>query len=159
LIFRGLAIASLLAGSLSAQGRSGRDIVLRLYKDFAWETLIEEPIHAGTGLIDQPKEILARYFDDSLVTMLLADRACETKTRAICHLDFMPLWDAQDVGATDLKVLATKDPSEVSVTFRFAGSDEKRSLTYRLAQTPNGWRIRDIVYNRGHSLRALLAGG
>jgi hypothetical protein len=120
--------------------------------------VIEEPLVAGRGFISQPKKTLTKYLDDSLASLLVQDRACVVKTKEICRLDPMPLWDAQDIGATDLKIISTKDPTIVTVTFRFADSKAKRTLTYRLIQSRNGWRVHDIIYDRGYWLRSLLTG-
>lgn len=128
------------------------DTVVQLYKDFAWETLLEEPL-SQPGLIDQPRSVLARYFDDSLTTLILADRACVARKRAICNLDFLPLWDAQDIGARGIKVLATPDPSVVHVQIRYS---RPVRLVYQLRPGPSGWRIHDIK-SPDWSLLALLS--
>jgi len=117
--------------------------VTRLYRDFAWETVIVDP--PQPGLVDQPREVLAKYFDDRLTALILRDRECARTTHEACALDFLPLWDGQDVGATDLAIRGTSDPSIVEVTFRFAGKkDRKRKLTYRLTHGTSGWRVTDI---------------
>ena len=157
--FRVFASALLLPASLIAQKpKNSSDIVLRLYKDFAWETLIDEPLNAGRGFSEQPKEVLSRYLDDSLTSMLLAERACAGKNGE-CGLSFLPLWAAQDVGATYLKVLPTADPTLVIVKFRFANGGGERTLRFRMVQTRRGWRVHDIVYDEGPSLRDILRGG
>ena len=116
--------------------------VINLYKDFSWETVIVDP--NMDGLIDQPLEVLQRYFDDRLSNLIVKDRQCVKHTHEICALDFMPIWDSQDVGASDLSIKSVTDKSVVDVTFVFAESHEKRHLKYQLAQTARGWRISDI---------------
>jgi hypothetical protein len=118
-------------------------IVQRLYQDFAWETVIAEPTEPG--LIDQPREVLKEYFDERLTALIIEDRRCAEITHEICRLDFMPLWDAQDIGATDLAIHPTPDPSRVEVTFRFAGAKVETKLTYQLVRSTAGWRISNIT--------------
>jgi hypothetical protein len=126
-----------------------------MYKDFAWEIAPDHP--EKPGLIDQPRAVLSRYFDDSLTNLILEDRACAEKAQAVCHLDFSPIWDSQDPGAKDLKVSATNDPAVVKVTFRYPGNGELMTLTYPMAKTKSGWRIHDITYASHESLRTILS--
>jgi hypothetical protein len=129
-------------------------VVSQLYKDFAWEAV---PDHAEKpGLIEQPRAVLQRYFDDGLTNLILADRACAERTHEICRLDFSPIWDSQDPAASGLKVSATKDPSVVNVTFRDPESHDVTELTYRMTKTQAGWRVHDIAYKSHESLLTLL---
>jgi hypothetical protein len=128
--------------------------VAQLYKDFAWEAAAghtEKP-----GLIEQPRAVLSRYFDDGLTSLILADRACVERTKEVCRLDFSPIWDSQDPAASGLKVSATKDPSIVKVSFRDSGSGDVTELTYRMVKTKAGWRVHDIAYKSHESLLTLL---
>jgi ABC-type transporter MlaC component len=129
-------------------------VVSQLYKDFAWEAV---PGHADKpGLIDQPRAVLRRYFDDSLTNLILGERACVEQTHEICRLDFSPIWDSQDPAAKGLKVSATKDPGIVNVTFRYPESNELMELSYRMTKTKDGWRIHDITYHSHASLLSIL---
>jgi hypothetical protein len=129
-------------------------VVSQLYKDFAWETVADHP--EKPGLIDQPRAVLSRYFDDGLTALILEDRACAERTHEVCRLDFSPIWDSQDPAASGVKVAATKDPSVVRVTFRDPSSGEVTELTYRMTKTQTGWRVHDIVYRSHESLLTLL---
>jgi hypothetical protein len=133
------------------------ELVARLYKEFAWETVIEEPLNAGPGFTGQPARVLAKYLDPELVSLLVKDRMCAAKA-GLCKLDFLPLWDAQDVGATELKVLATADPKIVVVQFKYPSANEQRKLRFEMRQTAAGLRIHDIKYQGGTSLRQILGG-
>ncbi len=146
-----ISIATLFA----APPPTGSDaVVSQLYKDFAWETVAD---HAEKpGLIDQPRAVLRRYFDDGLTNLILEDRACAERTHEICRLDFSPIWDSEDPGASGLKVSATKDPNVVRVTFRYPGSNELMELSYQMTKTKDGWRIHDIAYHSHASLLSLL---
>ena len=149
-----IAVLMISFSSASAAAPGADAVVSQLYKDFAWETV---PDHAEKpGLIDQPRAVLRRYFDDGLTNLILEDRACAERTHEICRLDFSPIWDSEDPGATGLKVSATKDPSVVRVTFRYPGSNELMDLSYRMTKTKDGWRIHDIAYHSHASLLSLL---
>ncbi|MFO1435063.1 MAG: hypothetical protein U1F34_01320 [Gammaproteobacteria bacterium] len=116
--------------------------MLKLYKDFSYETVIVEP--EPEGLLEQSRKVLLRYFDDKLTGLIVGDHECVERTQETCALDFMPLWDSQDVGASDLAIKAAADPSVVEVTFSYRGSEDKTKLIYQLTQTSDGWRISDI---------------
>jgi hypothetical protein len=105
-------------------------------------------------LIHEPREVLARYFDDSLVALILADRQCAVREREPCKINFSPLWDSQDPAASDLQVRSTPDSTVVAVSFR-RGASKRAALSFRMRQTARGWRISDITYEWG-SLLALL---
>jgi hypothetical protein len=153
LLFAVLAIS--LSSLSAAPPPTGADaVVSQLYKDFAWEVAPNHP--EKPGLIDQPRAVLRRYFDDSLTNLILADRACAERTHEVCRLDFSPIWDSQDPAASGLKVSVTKDPSVVRVTFRYPGSNEPMDLSYRMTKTQTGWRVHDIAYKSHESLLTLL---
>ncbi|GLQ90226.1 hypothetical protein [Dyella flagellata] len=130
-------------------------LVTQVYRDYAWQAIIEEPADAGADLFDQPPQVLGRYFDSHLVELIVRDHQCRERTHEVCRLDFAPLWDSQDPGAVGMKIRATSDPSKVSVDFAYPAQSTRVHIVYVLSQTPAGWRITDI---QGHdwSLRKLL---
>ncbi len=148
----------LLAGaSALAAEETPAQVVTRLYRDFAWEAVIEEPVAAGKTLVEQPRDVLRRYLDDALADLILADRACVRRTGEVCRLDFVPIWGSQDpAGASGLHVSAARDtPDVVSVRFRTPGG-EPTKLTFRMKRTAGGWRIADIEYGSSPSLVTVL---
>lgn len=135
----------------------GVEVVAQLYRDFAWEVVVDEPIWHGHSLAELPRKALARYFDDSLVKLFLNDRACEEKGQGICRLDFDVIWDSQDpAGANAVNVTATKDSNVVAVAFRRGSNGETTKLRYSVVRTKAGWRIRNIAYEDRDTLRRLL---
>lgn len=152
-----LGLAPLLVGSAPVPSEKVR-VVSRLYQEFAWEAVIADPELPGQGLLDQPREVLARFFEGSLVELILRDRGEVAKSHEVGRLDFLPIWDSQDPAATDLRVIEGPAPDAVTVTFRYPGRDEPIRLTYHLTKTPNGWRISDIEYAAGYKLRKILEG-
>lgn len=127
-------------------------LVTRLYKAYAWEAVIEQPDLSSSDLFEQPRNVLAQYFDKHLVELILQDRECAEKAHEVCRLDFMPMWSGQDPGATDLVIRQTGKAKIVSVQFRYPGNGELITLSYQLSQTAEGWRISDI---RGASFSLL----
>jgi hypothetical protein len=130
--------------------------VAQLYRDFAWEAVVEEPSLDDYGLLNQPRSVLQRYFDDRLTDLWLADRACEAKSHEICRIDFLPIWSSQDPTASGLKIAQSADSNVVGVTFH-TYQDRTVKLTYYLIRTPRGWRIDDIRNGSEWSLRQLLS--
>jgi hypothetical protein len=150
--------ALLLAGvSAFAAEETPAQVVTRVYRDFAWEAVIEEPVAAGKTLAEQPRDVLIRYLDDALTALILEDRACVRRTGEICRLDFVPIWGSQDpAGASGLHVSTARDaPDVVSVRFRYPNG-EVAKLTFRMARTARGWRIADIAYGSSPSLVTVL---
>jgi hypothetical protein len=155
-----LAIALLgCSADLTAQaaGASGPlNIVARLYRDFAGIAVIDDPELAGEVLIEQPRAVLARYFDETLVGLILKDRACVARTREVCNLDFDPLFESQDPVGSTVKILPTRDPSVVSAKLRQFERPEVRELKFRLVNTAAGWRVSDIDYGADGTLLGIL---
>lgn len=120
-------------------------MVVQLYRDFAWEVVIEEPGTPEKSLLEQPHDVLTKYFDDNLAALLLKDRACVNKTGELCKLDYSPIWSAQDPAAAQLKVLDSSKPGVVTVKFRQPVEKKNVELSFRMTKTKLGWRISDIT--------------
>jgi hypothetical protein len=103
------------------------------------------------------KRTLSKYFDKELTALFINDDECVKREQGICNLDFDPIYDAQDFEkeTTNLQIAAVVgQPDLFNVTFTNLGT---RTLVYRLTNTPNGWRISDIKYPEGPSLREILS--
>lgn len=142
----------------AAPGGSALGAVARMYQDYAAEAVIDSPELSIQDLFGRPKATLARYLDDSLVALVLADRACSRRTQEVCNLDFSPMWDSQDPVGTTVRISAGKDPARVIVELLTPGSTGARRLTYRMVKTPAGWRVHDIEYDSHESLATMLRG-
>jgi len=147
-----LLINSVQAAPFQPNDRSPEGIVLKVYKDFAWEAVMAGPYD---GLIQQPKNVLEQYFDEKLTTLILKDRACAER-KGMCNLDFDPIWDSQDPSAGDLTVEKTDNQNIISVKFRYPSNDKKIELKYRVTKTTKGWRISDIS-GKNWSLVSILS--
>ena len=105
------------------------------------------------------KEKLLQYFDRNLNSLFLRDEKCKEKEQGICNLDFDPIIDAQDYDEkyptnVDVKVVNSEFPVKVKVVFTNMGP---RTLIYEIKKTKKGWRISDIIYPEGKSLKEILS--
>ena len=102
------------------------------------------------------KQTLSKYFDKELTALFLKDAECQKREQGVCNLDFDPIYDAQDFEkTTNLQITAVAgQPDLFKVTFTNLGT---RTLVYKLTNTPSGWRISDIKYAEGPSLKETLS--
>lgn len=105
------------------------------------------------------KEKLSKYFDSTLTALFLRDEECKNKTQGICNLDFEPIIDAQDLDnkypvSIEVKRLNYKSQTRCKVIFT---NITKRTICYELRRTKLGWRVNDITYSNGQSLKKLLS--
>lgn len=127
-------------------------LVSSLYKAFAFEAVLDEPM--GPYFIDQPKEVLLRYITPDLFELIHRDRVCTSTTHEICRLDFAPLWGNQDPAGTSVSFKT--GPSGDTVVGHMRIGSQSTQLVYSLVQTRAGWRINDITYDNGWTLRKIL---
>jgi hypothetical protein len=162
---RTLVPAALLAGMLAVSGNAEAAqaagqatavaAVAKIYQDFAAEAVIDSPDLSVLDLFSRSKTAMARYVDDSLIALVMADRACAERTQGVCNLDFAPIWDSQDMVGTTVKIDEGKDPTRVAVELQM-NDKVVRHLTYVMVKTAAGWRVKDIQYDTHESLVAML---
>ena len=146
------------AAAQRPQLSAGVLLVRQLYTDFACEAVLDDPeCDSQHEFIDQPQSVLAKYFDNRLVQLWLADRRRALRTREVGNLDFSPMWDSQDPSGTFVTISPTMDSTLVQVELRHPYYTEPRYLDYRLAKTSTGWRIHDISRRGKWSLVQLLS--
>lgn len=107
------------------------------------------------AVTEQSPAVLGKYFDASLVALLVKERQCVTRKQEICNLDFDVLYASQDPDAADLSITAAAT-DKVIVSFRYPSSGERVTIQYVLAPTRSGPRITDVIYADDTSLRKLL---
>src|SRR5215468_4412193 len=101
------------------------------------------------------KKLLGAYFEKGLLSLFLKDQS-ESKGE-VGKLDFDPLYDAQDFDIKDFSVAVVaeqKDSAEVAASFKNIGKSEK--IVFLLSNTAQGWRITDIKYSDGRTLKEIL---
>lgn len=102
-------------------------------------------------------QLLGRYFDAALLKLYLNDKR-EAKGE-VGRLDGDPLYNAQDIEIKNLSVSAPETSAgETRVTARFTNIGKPTRVIYLLTRTADGWRISDIRYDDGSSLRKILQG-
>lgn len=98
---------------------------------------------------------LARYFSPELAKLFARDRDCQVRTKEICNLGFDPIFAAQDYGNEPLNLeIERLAPNRLQATFT---NITRRSQIFEVVETPNGWRISDIVYPEGPTLKEMLS--
>ncbi len=128
-------------------------VVTKLYQEYAAQAVIDSPEFSMEDLFGRPRAAMARYLDDPLIALVLADRACSARKQEVCNLDFMPIWDAQDAAGATVKISEGKDPSRVPAEIH--SSDGVRHLTFVMVKSAAGWRIHDIEYDKGSLVKIL----
>jgi hypothetical protein len=123
-------------------------IVTQMYKDFKWET--EPGMNGKVFLFDSPPEVLSKYFDDTLVDLIVKRSNCNYQ---VCRLEYSPEWSSMDTEGLSASVKKTNRPDVVTVDIHFFNGTTR--LTYYLRKTPDGWRIKDMKSPYG-SLVAIL---
>src|SRR6476646_6257464 len=103
------------------------------------------------------KRTLSRYFDEELTKLFIKDAECQKREGGVCNLEFDPIYAAQDFEkkTPDLQIAPVAGQADTfSVRFTNLGT---RTLVYQLTKTPHGWRISDIKYPEGPSLKEILS--
>lgn len=100
-------------------------------------------------------QLLGRYFDAALLKLYLNDKR-EAKGE-VGRLEGDPLYNAQDIEVKNFSVSAPETTAgETRVTVRFTNIGKPTSVIYVLTRTADGWRISDIRYDDGSSLKEIL---
>lgn len=132
------------------------DLVVKLYKRFAYTSAIQSPMDEPV-FADMPRAVLQTYLTPQLVQFVLGDRQCRVASGLICKLDFDLLFGSQDPVGSYVDILPTADSDKVKVEVHGAGGAPSTALVYSLTLTDQGWRIRDIAYpDRESSLQQIL---
>ena len=136
-----LTAATAFAGELSA-----KDLVAQFYQ-----------VHRSKHDPLDETQLLGRYFDAALLKLYLKDKR-EAKGE-VGRLDGDPLYNAQDMEIKDFSVGAPETAgSETRVTVHFKNIGKLTRIVYVLSRAADGWRISDIRYDDGSSLKKILQG-
>lgn len=101
------------------------------------------------------RALLDKYFEKSLADMIWKD-AVSSKGE-VGALDGDPLYDAQDMEIKKFaigKAVFADGKAKVNVTFTNFG--QPKSFVFTLVNGRTGWRISEIEYGEGRSLRGYL---
>ena len=119
-------------------------LIAALYKAHAAN---ESPFFQTTS-----RQRVDMFFQPRLADLIWNDAAASEST-----LDFDPLYDAQDTDIKDLVIQPAKtEGANAQVTVMFENIGKAQQITYSLARAASGWRISDITYRDGRTLRGIL---
>ena len=144
----------LFATSVSAGGVEGKVtnispqlLVSKLYRLWSKEG---DPLRNPTD-----QESLGPYFSDHLTHLYIQDQI-DAKGE-VGRMDSDPLYYAEDFEITDFKVgEPTKTKDGVVVVVRFRNIKKPCHVDFDLIRTKEGWRVSDIKYEDGKTLRGIL---
>ncbi|PZR73644.1 MAG: hypothetical protein DLM73_09810 [Chthoniobacterales bacterium] len=98
---------------------------------------------------------LGRYFAPELLKLYLKD--IKEANGEVGRVDSDPLYNAQLTEISDFTISeAERVGTETRVTVRFKNLGKATRIVYALIHTPDGWRITDIRYEDGSSLKKIL---
>jgi hypothetical protein len=134
------------AVTLTAADLSAKDLVAQFYQAHRSK---HDPL--------DETQLLGRYFDAALLKLYLKDKR-EAKGE-VGRLEGDPLYNAQDIEIKDFSVSAPQMAGgETRVTVHFKNLGQPTRVIYVLSRTADGWRISDIRYDDGSSLKKILQG-
>ena len=110
----------------------------------------------GHVFVKEGRKLQQRFFDANLAGLIWKDLT-ETPQDEVGHLDFDPLYNAQDIHITRFRVGAPAvegDRATVLVTFN--NYDRKENLKFLMVKTTTGWKISNIDYGEGFDLLKIL---
>jgi hypothetical protein len=141
---RTLFVLMLTAATTFAGELSPKDLVAQFYQA---HRLKHDPL--------DETQSLGRYFDAALLKLYLKDKR-EAKGE-VGRLDGDPLYNAQDFQIRDFSISAPEIAGgETRVTVHFKNLGKPTRVVYVLNRTADGWRISDIRYDDGSSLKKTL---
>jgi hypothetical protein len=136
----------LTAATMFADELSPKDVVAQLYQAHRSK---HDPL--------DETQLLSRYFDAELLKLYLKDR--REAEGEVGRLDGDPLYNAQDTEIKDFSISAPKTTgAETLVMVRFKNLGKLTRVEYALVRTADGWKISDIRYDDGSSLKKILQG-
>jgi len=146
-MFKIIAFLLTLTSTIAFAGEpSPKDVVAQLYK-----------AHASKHDPFNETQLLSRYLDTELVKLYLRDLR-EAKGE-VGRLEVDPLYYAQDTEIKDFSISEPKTSGkETIVTARFKNIGKSTRVEYIMNRTANSWRVSDIRYEDGNSLKKILQG-
>jgi Protein of unknown function (DUF3828) len=99
------------------------------------------------------RALLYKYFEKDLANLIWND---EVKSKGeVGVIEGDPLYDAQDMEIKHFVInKARHEPGRELVDATFENFGEKKTITFMVVKGAAGWRIHDIVYAEGRTLRS-----
>jgi hypothetical protein len=98
-----------------------------------------------------------KFFDRKLADLIWKDLT-ETPEGEVGHIDFDPLFNAQDTQIKNFRVgeaAVRGDAATVPVTFN--NFDQKVKINFLLVRTKAGWKISNIIYGKDSDFVKILS--
>jgi hypothetical protein len=153
----GLALVILLFAAHGASAQKARDAAAASSPDAVVRELYQ--VHRkgyGHVFVKEGRKLQQRFFDQNLAGLIWKDLT-ETPEDEVGHLDFDPLYNAQDIHVTRFRVGApTLEGDRATVLVTFNNYDRKEKLKFLMTKTPAGWKISNIDYGEGSTLLKIL---
>jgi hypothetical protein len=98
-----------------------------------------------------------RFFDENLSRLIWKDLT-ETPEDEVGHIDFDPLFNAQDMQIKNFNVgAAAVEGDAATVPVTFVNFDRKVTITFRLVKAGGVWKISNIVYGEDSDFVKILS--
>ena len=134
------------AGALSAQPASSPDgLVKDLYR-------VHKQKHSPF-FQTRNRALLDKYFEKGLADLIWKD--ARTSKGEVGVIDGDPLYDAQDMEIKNFAIAKPRyEEGRAMVDATFENLGQKKTITYIVVKGKTGWRIQDIVYGEGRTLKS-----
>lgn len=145
-----LIIAPIISQELHAQSSSTRlspnQLVADLYKQHDRKRGPFSPGHSA---------LVYKYFEKGLADMIRKDAVTSARKHEVGVIEGDPLYDAQDMEIKNFAIAkASFEQGKARVPVSFENLGEKKSIVFLLTNSRSGWRIDDIDYGQGRTLRS-----
>ncbi len=157
-----LAVLSLAAGTIAAQTvRKPAEPPLVINDPDPAEVVRElYRVHRnGRGHVfeRQGRKLQQKFFDAKLAGLIWKDLT-ETPEGELGHIDFDPLFNAQDARIKNFRVgEAAIKGNAAGVPVTFVNFEQRVKIDFRLVMVKGVWKISNIVYGGGSDLLAILS--
>ena len=111
------------------------------------------------GVTTDTEADLRRYFEPSLVALIVKDEKAAARRKEVPTLDGDPFIDAQEWEVTGLDIAVTDAPPNKAVaTVSFKNFGLPMKIVLQLVKAKNDWQIVDITWERGENGSETLRG-
>jgi hypothetical protein len=126
------------------------EVVAWLYRDYGWEYMFDDfsdYFRFDEGLVNQPFEVLNRYFTKELSSLIIKDVDLQRQTgdQAIVNSSSF-LFTGQDNTFAVSLLRLTKLPTPNTILASFEQGEKHSEIQYVVDMENGEWRIADVVY-------------
>jgi Protein of unknown function (DUF3828) len=134
-----------------AADASATDFVTKIYDAYKGKN--------SKGILIETEAALRRYFEPSLVAMIIKDEKAAARRHEVPTLDGDPFIDAQEweISAIDIAMSDTS-AGKATATVNFNNFDQSKKVVLDLIKVKSDWRIADITWQREDDKKETLRG-